>query len=109
MNMDNTQRKLFDFPEPWEGMPRTRYQGSKRKVLSHLYGIFRELTFKTCLDAFGGTGSVTHCLARMGKIVTFNDILPSNVVIAKALFANKPIVMTNIDVQNLFRKRNHHR
>lgn len=91
--------------KPWEGMLKTRYQGSKRKVLHELYAVFREQSFRTCLDAFGGTGSVTHCLARMGKHVTFNDVLPFNVVIAKALFSNKPIVLTRGELENLFTKR----
>jgi len=43
----------------------------------------------------------------MGKKVTYNDILPSNSTIAKALFANVEIIITEKDIKNLFTiKRN---
>ncbi len=43
--MENTQRKFCDSSGPWEGMPSTRYQGSKRKLLEALYHVFVDLDF----------------------------------------------------------------
>ncbi len=88
-----------------EGMPTTRYQGSKRKVLPELYEVFSGLKFETCLDAFGGTGSVTHLLRRMGKRVTYNDVLPANAAIAKALFSPGPCGLDEEKLERLFVRR----
>jgi adenine-specific DNA methylase len=86
-------------------MPSTRYQGSKRKLLPQLEEIFNGLSFDTCLDAFGGTGSVTHLLRSLGKRVDYNDILPANAVIAMALFANTNVRSTVDDVESIFVKK----
>ncbi len=83
-------------------MPTTRYQGSKRKLLAYLGEVFKKLEFSTCLDAFGGTGSITHLLRSMEKSVHYNDILPSNQIIAHALFANTPMKSTESDLEKLF-------
>lgn len=86
-------------------MPTTRYQGSKRRVLPELYKVFSALKFETCLDAFGGTGSVTHLLRRMGKKVTYNDILPANAMIAKALFSPGLCRLNEQKLDRLFVRR----
>jgi len=89
--MTMVQRALNEHELPHEGMPRTRYQGSKRKLLPWLYQLLRDLEFESCIDLFGGTGSVTHLLRFMNKKVIYNDILPSNAAIARALFADGEI------------------
>ncbi|MBI3724312.1 DNA adenine methylase [bacterium] len=72
-------------------MPSTRYQGSKRKLLPWLEGIFSRLEFDSCLDAFGGTGSVSHLLKAMGKEVAYNDALLWNATIGRALVENDSV------------------
>lgn len=89
--------------QPWTGMPSTRFQGSKKKLLPNLHSVFSDLQFNSCLDAFGGTGSVTFLLNRMGKTVTYNDILPSNQVMAKALFSTDAVEIDEQIFENLFR------
>lgn len=90
---------------PSRGMPTTRYQGSKRKLLPLLEEVFKAIPFTSCLDAFGGTGSVSHLLSRMGKRVHYNDILPSNRVIASALFANGPLRLKRGVLPGLLQKK----
>ena len=68
--------------------PPTRYQGSKRKLLPALAGVFECLDFDTALDAFGGTGAVSYLLKAMGKRVTYNDVYQFNHKIGRALVAN---------------------
>lgn len=94
-----------DFEPAWKGMPSTRYQGSKRKLLGFLQRAFEQLEFDSCLDAFGGTGSVSHLLRKMGKRVHYNDIMPFNCVIAEALFAEGPVVLKKDDIEGLFVRR----
>jgi adenine-specific DNA methylase len=71
-------------PQP----PATRFQGSKYKLLDWIWEHVSQLPFDTVLDAFGGSGCVSHFFKGMGKAVTFNDILLSNSLCAQAIVAN---------------------
>ena len=79
--------------------PTTRYQGSKRKILPWLYENFRGLEFETALDACGGTASVSYLLKKMGKSVTYNDVLKFNHLIGKALVENQNIRISEADIE----------
>jgi len=68
--------------------PRTRYQGSKYKLLDWIWQHLSQLEFETVLDAFGGSACVSHSLKGQGKAVTCNDILRANYLCAQALVAN---------------------
>ena len=46
----------------WEAFPQTRYLGSKRKLLTLLSQVFKNLEFETALDPFSGTASVAYLL-----------------------------------------------
>lgn len=69
--------------------PKTRYYGSKKRVLKWIYDNLKDLDFNTVLDGFGGTASVSLLFKAMGKEVTYNDILISNTISAKTLLMNK--------------------
>ncbi|MFX0173497.1 MAG: DNA adenine methylase [Candidatus Hodarchaeota archaeon] len=84
--------------------PKTRYQGSKLRLLNWLFPIFHELNFDTVLDAFGGTAVVSHLFKRMGKKVSYNDILISNWYIGKGLIENNSIYFDLNQVPELFKK-----
>ncbi|MFX0013747.1 MAG: DNA adenine methylase [Promethearchaeota archaeon] len=86
--------------------PQTRYQGSKLKLLNWFHSIFKEIKFNTVLDAFGGTGAVSYMFKRMGKFVTYNDLLTSNWYIGKALIENNSIKFDPIKLGSLFEKKN---
>jgi adenine-specific DNA methylase len=86
---------VFDETNPF---PSTRYQGSKNKLTDWIWENIADLDFETALDAFGGTGSVSHLLKRKGKRVFYNDILKFNHVIGKALVENDNIKLTNKDI-----------
>ena len=58
--------------------PKTRYQGSKRKILGELSQLLLGIEFDSALDLFTGTASVTLLLRLMGKSVTANDFLRYN-------------------------------
>lgn len=86
----NHQTRLFEQPRT----PTTRYQGSKAKLVSWIIDVVKELDFVTCLDAFGGTGVVSHALKALGKSVTYNDIQPFNQMIGNAIIANDKVKLT---------------
>jgi adenine-specific DNA methylase len=58
----------------------------------------KDLNFQTVLDAFGGTGSVSHLLKRKNKQVIYNDILKFNHIIGKALIENSYTRLSDEDV-----------
>lgn len=78
--------------------PSTRYQRSKAKFVDWIWQEISDLSFQTALDAFGGTGSVAYKLKENGKSVTYNDILPFNSIIGKAIIENTSVLLTDSDV-----------
>jgi adenine-specific DNA methylase len=90
--------------ENLKNTPSTRYQGSKRKILPWLYDNFKKYRFKTVLDGFGGTGSVSYLFKLMGKKVTFNDILSANYQSGIALIENSETKLNQKDVNYLLNK-----
>ena len=65
--------------------PSTRYQGSKLKLVDWIINETKNYSYETVLDAFGGTGSVSYSYKKIGKEVTYNDILKFNYQFGKAL------------------------
>lgn len=88
-----TKIPVFDFHDDISqqiaNFPKTRYYGSKRRLLEWIFKELKDLSFNTVLDGFGGTGSVSLLFKAMGKEVTFNDALICNTVTAKVLLAEK--------------------
>jgi len=87
-----------------ESIPSTRYQGSKRRILPWLYKSLRNLKFKTVLDGFGGTASVSYLFKLMQKRVTFNDILLSNFQTGVALIENDFLKLDESDLEFILRE-----
>jgi adenine-specific DNA methylase len=79
--------------------PQTRYQGSKAKIIDWIWYQITGLDFKTCLDVFGGTGSVSYRLKQEGKQVTYNDYLRFNYLIGLALIENGKERLTETEIQ----------
>lgn len=87
--------------------PTTRYQGSKRKLVKWVWEHLRDLEFETVLDAFGGTGAVSHFLKAKGKTVTYNDNLAFNYQIGLALIENSQVTLTEDDLEALLNLPSH--
>lgn len=90
-----------------KNFPTTRYQGSKNKMIQFLFEEIKELEFNSVLDAFGGTGSVSFMFKKMGKSVTYNDILKFNYNISKALIENKNHKISNTELEFILKKHDH--
>ena len=82
-------------------MPRTRFQGSKRKLAGWIGNHLAPLEFDSVLDAFGGTGSVSYELKRRGKSVTYNDVLRFNYWIGAALIENGGMHLSPADMDRV--------
>lgn len=85
-------------------LPQTRYYGSKRRLIQWMVGEFENYDFKTAIDVFGGTSTVSLALKFLNKSVTYNDILESNRTIATALLSNEPCVTTNQELEVFIKK-----
>jgi len=85
--------------------PRTRYQGSKYKLLNWIKDSLNGLEYNTVLDAFGGTSSVAYMFKDIGKEVTFNDIMKFNHIIGKALIENQEILLEDNDLDYVLNKQ----
>jgi len=81
--------------------PRTRYQGSKRKLASFIVDALQDLKFTTVLDAFGGTGAVSYALKQAGKAVTYNDVLSFNHQVGLALVENEGVTLDEHDLADI--------
>lgn len=81
--------------------PRTRYQGSKRKLASAILNELRGLEFTSVLDAFGGSGAMAFELKRTGKQVTYNDILSFNHQIGLALIENNTVRLDDDETESI--------
>jgi adenine-specific DNA-methyltransferase len=108
LNMSEQQLTLdleilqsFDDKYPF---PSTRYQGSKSKIVDWIWENIKDINFTSCLDAFGGTSSVSHMLKRKGKQVYYNDYLKFNSTIGKAIIENKDITLDDSDLNTLLNK-----
>jgi len=84
--------------------PSTRYQGSKLKLCNWIWSEISRLKFRSVLDAFGGTGSVSYHLKSKGKNVTYNDHLKFNYFVGTALIANSKTKLAADDVDQLVRR-----
>lgn len=83
--------------------PTTRYYGSKRRQIDWLREEFGRLKGCTALDAFGGTGAVSHLLSQLGWDVTYNDVFQFNTTSARALFSSAKVQLSAKDVASILR------
>lgn len=86
-------------------IPSTRYSGSKRKFLNWIWENVSDIKFDSALDVFGGTASVSLLFKQKGKKVHYNDILSFNQIIGTALIANSKTIVTEIDLENVFKSK----
>lgn len=80
---------FFSVPERIKTFPKTRYYGSKRKLIGWIFENIKHLKFETVLDGFGGTASVSLLFKSMGKNVTYHDAFNFNTYTASAVLSNK--------------------
>ena len=100
-----TQFSLFaEYIPKVANVPSTRYQGSKQKFADWIWDCVKDIPFHSALDAFGGTGSVSFRLKKEGKQVTYNDVLPFNHIIGKALIENGNTFLDELEIDALLRK-----
>lgn len=88
--------------------PRTRYMGSKQKLLKFIHENIKSLSGERALDAFSGSGAVAYLLKSMGKEVHANDFLLYSHMITKALVENNSITLNEKDINLLLEENGKH-
>ena len=88
--------------------PRTRYMGSKQKLLEFIYENVKDFKVSKVLDAFSGSGSVASLFKVMGKEVHANDFMMYSYIIAKATIENNTQKLNGGDVEILLKGENSH-
>ena len=72
--------------------PKTRYLGSKLKLLQWISENLKNLSFDSVLDLFGGTGAVSYLFKTQGKRVTYNDNLKFNFIEKTCTYEHKMLI-----------------
>jgi adenine-specific DNA-methyltransferase len=93
-------RLIQPLAEAIKSLPKTRYYGSKLRLLPWIYENVGGLRFDTALDLFGGTASVSQLFRLMRKRVTYNDGLRFNEDVARAVLSPE-IALSRSDLVNL--------
>jgi len=89
-------------------LPRTRYQGSKNKLLEKIYEQIQSTIPQTrcVLDLFGGTSVVSLFLKSRGYTVYYNDIMKFNRSVAETLLNScRNDLPTEEEIRSLFVRR----
>jgi len=76
----------------------TRYQGSKRRLVSWIFEQIQGLKYHSVLDAFSGTCAVGYEFKKRGKTVTCNDLLKSNYYTGLALVENSQVTLSDEEI-----------
>lgn len=71
--------------------------GSKQGILPTIWDAVKHLPFTTVLDAFSGSGCVSHMFKSKGKTVISNDFLKYSYHMVNALVANAHETLTESD------------
>ena len=76
--------------------------GSKNKIITQLYSVFKDLKFDSALDLFSGSGSVSYLLKCMNKSIS-NDFLSYASNLSKSIIQNSNKLTKN-DIKYLLKK-----
>jgi adenine-specific DNA-methyltransferase len=89
-------------------LPKTRYQGSKNKLLDKIYEEIQSTIPQTncILDLFGGTSIVSLFFKSKGYNVFYNDIMKFNTSVAQTLLnSSRTDLPTDEEIRGIFVKR----
>jgi len=89
--------------------PRTRFMGSKQKLLPFIYTNVKNIKGEKILDAFSGSACVAYLFKAMGKEVHTNDFMKYCYTLAKATVENNNITLDQSDIDTIFQKTYNHK
>jgi adenine-specific DNA methylase len=89
---------MTDYAPEGFAYPSTRYSGSKRKFVQWIWDQVHDIPFRSALDVFGGSGSVSLLFKRYGKKVFYNDLMKFNQIIGTAVVENDSVTVSPQEV-----------
>lgn len=81
--------------------PRTRFMGSKQRILPHIWDAVSDLEFDSVLDLFCGTAVVSYLFKAQGKSVLANDHMAVCANWGRALIENSASLLDDADLATL--------
>lgn len=81
-------------PDQVDLYPRTRFMGSKRKLLMNIWDVASRFSFDSALDLFSGSGIVGYMFKSHGKRVISNDYMAMSATYAKAMIENNSTLLS---------------
>ena len=81
--------------------PKTRFMGSKRKLLREIWQVASRFDFDSAIDLFSGSGIVGYLFKSMGKVVTSNDYMAMSAVFSKAMIENNAVTLSDAEIKSL--------
>ena len=93
--------KMVTLPPRIENYPPTRFMGSKRRILTHIFTVSERFEFNTVLDLFSGSGVVSYLYKCMGKKVVSNDYMTMCHTFAKSMIENNDITLDQEEINCL--------
>lgn len=97
----NPENKTDQLKDQNKKFPTSRFMGSKRKLLDHIWKAVSDLKFDSVLDLFSGSGIVSYLFKSEGKKVISNDYMKFASLFTKALIENNEIILTLEEAQKL--------
>ncbi|MCQ2391638.1 MAG: Dam family site-specific DNA-(adenine-N6)-methyltransferase [Kiritimatiellae bacterium] len=91
----------IQFPVQVTRYPPTRFMGSKRKLLGHIWQVASRFDFESVLDLFSGSGVVGYMFKACGKQVISNDYMYMASTFTKALVENNGTVLDEEEAMRL--------
>ena len=88
-------------PDQVERYPRTRFMGSKRKLLTNIWDVASRFSFDSALDLFSGSGIVGYMFKAHGKQVISNDYMAMSATYAKAMVENNNTLLSMEEARGL--------
>lgn len=98
---DRDRYITLSLPDQVACYPRTRFMGSKRKLLTEIWKAASRFEFATVLDLFSGSGIVGYMFKAQGKRVISNDHMYMSSTFTKAMVENNGIVLRKKEVEGL--------
>lgn len=87
-----------------EKYPKTRYMGSKRKLINAIWDAASGFEFNSVLDLFSGSGIVGYMFKAHGKCVFSNDYMHMSSTFAKAMIENNSVKLTEKEARALLKR-----
>jgi adenine-specific DNA-methyltransferase len=96
----HSEVSITDFSQSLN-FPKTRFQGSKGRILPWIHDNLKNINYSTVLDGFSGSNIVSYYFKSQGKQVFSNDIMKSSFIGAKALIENSSEKVDDLFIKEL--------